>query len=170
MTNDELLAYLSQRLGADDIKRLSQTADKETLYALMFDADKRLSENAAWILTHLPKAANPWIATKRDELIREAMQTQSTTKCRLCLNLLERLDYAQDDIRTDFLDFCLERAVSPAYQPGIQSLCMKIAYKMCRHYPELSEELKSLLESVEPEYFSAGTRYAWKTVLKLLKK
>lgn len=47
--------------------------------------------------------------------------------------------------------FCLERMLSVKELPGVQSLCIKIAYELCRTIPELTQELKTTLEMMEGE-------------------
>ena len=41
---------------------------------------------------------------------------------------------------------------------GIQSLSLKLAYKMCQFYPELMDELKRTLEAMEMEYYSPALK------------
>ena len=42
--------------------------------------------------------------------------------------------------------------------PGIQSLCMKFAYRMCLFYPEQMDELKRTLEAMETDYYIPATK------------
>lgn len=74
------------------------------------------------------------------------------------MNIIVRLKMREDDLRTDFLDYCLEHMQNPNEYPGIQSLCLKLAYKMCLFYPELMDELKHTLEAMEMEYYSPALR------------
>lgn len=92
----ELKTLLSSRISGNDAKALAQADIKEELFQLLFDSDKRTSDNAAWVLTHLPKTADPWLAERQDLLIDEAMRTSSTTKRRLIMNLLERTSFDPD--------------------------------------------------------------------------
>ena len=48
---------------------------KEVLYALLFDSDDRVAENAVWIFAHFDRANNEWLYDKHDALIDEAMRT-----------------------------------------------------------------------------------------------
>lgn len=86
--------------------------------------------------------------------------------CRLSLNIIERLKMDEDDLRTDFLDFCLEHMASVEELPGIQSLCMKLAYRMCMFYPELMGEFKVTLESMETEYYKPAVNCVRNRILK----
>lgn len=88
----ELKTILSARISGSDAKALAKGDFKEELFQLLFDEDKRTSDNAAWVMTHLPKTADAWLTERQNILIDEAMRTQSTTKRRLIMNLLiERL-------------------------------------------------------------------------------
>ena len=77
-----LKAILSSRISGYDAKALAKADLKEELFQLLFDPDKRTSDNAAWVLTHLPKTADGWLTERQNILIDEAMRTTSTTKRR----------------------------------------------------------------------------------------
>ena len=64
----------------------------------------------------------------------------------------------EEDLRTDFLDFCLEHMASIEEFPGVQTLCMKLAYRMCCFYPELMDELKRTLEMMDIEYYKPAVK------------
>jgi len=83
----------------------------------------------------------------------------------LTLNIIERLTLEEDDLRTDFLDFCFEHMVSVEEFPGIQTLCMKLAYRMCTFYPELMDELKRTLEAMEIDYYKSAVKCLRKRIL-----
>lgn len=68
----------------------------------------------------------------------------------------------------DLLDFCLERMMSRQEPVGVQSICMKLAYKLTHSIPELQQELRLLLEMMEPELLSPALRSSRKNVLKKL--
>ena len=96
--------------------------------------------------------------TSVDELIEQAIQTENSSLRRLTLNIIERLKMSEEDLRTDFLDFCLEHMVSIEEFPGVQTLCMKLAYRMCSFYPELMDELKRTLEMMDIEYYKPAVK------------
>ena len=154
----ELKTLLSSRISGNDAKALAQADIKEELFQLLFDPDKRTSDNTAWVLTHLPKTADPWLAERQDLLIDEAMRTSSTTKRRLIMNLLDRTPFESDHLRTDFLDFCFNTILSD--EPiGVKSLAIKLAYAQSAHYPELLEEINATLRMMEPEELPAALKH-----------
>lgn len=153
----ELKAILSSRISGYDAKALAQANIKEELFQLLFDPDKRTSDNAAWVLTHLPKTADPWLTERQDLLIDEVIRTASTTKRRLIMNLLERTSFDSNHIRTDFLDFCFNTILSN--EPvGVKSLAIKLSYAQSALYPELFEEINATLRMMEPEELPAALK------------
>ena len=140
----ELKSILSGRISGGDARALAVGDFKEELFQLLFDEDKRTSDNAAWIMTHLPKTADSWLAERQNTLIDEVMRTTSTTKRRLIMNLLERTPFEADNIRTDFLDFCFNAMLSD--EPiGVKTLAIKLTYAQSKFYPELIEEFNTAL-------------------------
>lgn len=160
-----LKSILSSRISGYDAKALAQADFKEELFRLLFDPDKRTSDNAAWVMSHLPKTANAWLTKRQNTLIDEVMRTESTTKKRLILNLLERTAFRQDYIRTDFLDFCFNLVLSD--EPvGVKTLAIKITYTQSVYYPELLEEFNTALQMMEPEVLPAALKHIRGKMLK----
>ena len=168
------MAITSERLrqtfsegGAQEIYQEVKATDDFVGFArrYVFDSDYRVARSALWGLT---KATNEELSELQvilNELIDQAMQTENSSVRRLTLNIIERLKIAEDDLRTDFLDFCLEHAVSIEEFPGIQTLCMKLAYRMCSFYPELMDELKRILEAMEIDYYKPAIKGLRKRIL-----
>lgn len=164
---------LSKNIRKADIRRIVQwvqTTDADLamqmLYNLMFDTDRRVSDNAAWIFIHLGTVGSQWLYPRWNALVDEVMRTTSDTKRRLLLVLLLRLPMNQDNIRTDFLDFCLNSSCSKNESTSVKTLSIKLSYEQCKYYPELLQELKSTLELMEPDRLSTGVRTVRNKVLK----
>ena len=161
----ELKNILSGRISGSDARALAGGDFKDELFQLLFDEDKRTSDNAAWVMTHLPKTADSWLAERQNTLIDEVMRTTSTTKRRLIMNLLERTPFKPDNIRTDFLDFCFNAMLSD--EPiGVKSLAIKLTYAQSKFYPELLEEFNTALHMMEPEALPAALKHIRGKMLK----
>ena len=168
------MAITSERLrqtfsegGAQEIYQEIKTAGDILSFArqYVFDSNYRVARSALWGLT---KATNEELSELQvilNELIDQAMQTENSSVRRLTLNIIERLKMDEDDLRTDFLDFCFEHMVSIEEFPGIQTLCMKLAYRMCIFYPELMDELKRTLEAMEIDYYKPAVKCLRKRIL-----
>ena len=124
----------------------------------VFDSDYRVARSALWGLTKATNEELSELQVVLNELIDQAMQTENSSVRRLTLNTIERLTLDEDDLRTDFLDFCFEHMVSIEEFPGIQTLCMKLAYRMCTFFPELMDELKRTLEAMEIDYYKPAVK------------
>ena len=142
----------------------------------VFDKDYRVARSALWGLTKATDEELSVLQVLLNELIDQAMQTENSSVRRLTMNIIERLwvgerssgmrlTLEEDNLRTDFLDFCFEHMVSIEEFPGIQTLCMKLAYRMCSLYPELMEELKRTLEAIEIDYYKPAVKCLRKRIL-----
>ena len=130
-----------------------------------FSEDYLVARSALWGLTKASKEDLSQLQVIQNELIDQAMKTKNSSVRRLSLNIVERLDMSEDDLRTDFLNFCFEHMVSIEEFPGIQTLCMKLAYRMCSFYPELMDELKRTLEAMEIDYYKPAIKCLRKRIL-----
>ena len=130
-----------------------------------FDEDYRVARSALWGLTKASNEELSQLQVQLNELTDQAMQTENSSVRRLSLNIIERLKIDEEDLRTDFLDFCLEHMVSIEEYPGIQTLCMKLAYRMCNYYPELMGELKRTIEAMEIDYYKPAVKGLRKKIL-----
>lgn len=167
---------LTVRLTKDDIKemcRLTQGEQnhqlKEELYALTNDSDRRVATNALWVFQHFTKADNEWLYAKHDDLIDHCLATSDATKLRLTLSLLLRQPFEESQVRTDFIDYCLDHLTDARQPYAIRSQCMKLAYLQMRYWPELLEELKRTLELVARNPMSPGIKSAWRQIMKKIK-
>ena len=130
-----------------------------------FDTDYRVARTALWGLTKAKDEELSELKVIYNELIDQAMQTENSSVRRLTLNIIEKLKMDEDDLRTDFLDFCFEHMVSIEEFSGTQTLCMKLAFRMCTFYPELMDELKRTLEAMEIEYYKPAVKCLRKRIL-----
>lgn len=139
-----------------DVKANGDFLDFARQYA--FSQDYRVARSALWGLTKASKDELSQLQVILNELIDQAMQTENSSVRRLSLNIIERLELYEDDLRTDFLDFCFEHMIDVEEFPGIQSVCMKLAFRMCKFYPELMDELKRTLEAMEIDYYKPAVK------------
>jgi Zn finger protein HypA/HybF involved in hydrogenase expression len=166
ITNERLRQTFSEG-GAQEIYREVRASGDFLGFAqrYVFDSDYCVARNALWGLTKATDKELSELQTILNELINQAMQTDNSSVRRLTLNIIERLKMNEEDLRTDFLDFCFEHMVSIEEFPGIQTLCMKLAYRMCTFYPELMDELKRTLEAMEIDYYKPAVKCLRKRIL-----
>ena len=166
---------LTNRLSQSEINELCVLTQgehnnnlKEELYQLTLDANRRVATNALWVFTHFAVVDNEWLYAKHDQLIDRCLKEQNVTKLRLMLTLLLRQPYTEEDVRTDFIDFCLMRLTDPKSPYAIRAQCIKLAYEQMRYWPELLNELRQTLNMISCERLSPGLRSAWRQVMKKL--
>ncbi len=142
---------------------------KELLFTLACHKDDRIAYNALWVFTHFRTQDIIWLETRRHTLIDMLLKTEHVGKQRLILTLLEHLVIPKEEIRTDYLDFCLSKTNSTAPY-AIRALSLKQAFRMCRHYPELLEELRLEMDLMTRGTLSPGLLCAIRTVRRHLAK
>ena len=86
------------------------------------------------------------------------------------LNLLLRQPYTEEDIRTDFIDFCLTRLADTKSPYAVRAQCIKLAYVQMHYWPELLNGLRQTLEMISCEPLSPGLRSAWRQVMKRIEE
>lgn len=169
MTLEETLKC---RLTGRTVERMRNTCSgasaegaRARLYALVTHADDRVGYNALWVFTHFSAEEIKWLEPKRNELVDIALSTSHSGKRRLALNLLERLPISVNDLRGDYLDFCLSR-INSTEPYGIRALCLRQAFAQCRFYPELMAELEAEIELMDAGGLSPGMAAARRGVEK----
>ena len=130
-----------------------------------FSQDYRVARSALWGLTKARKEDLSQLQVILNEFIDQAIRTENSSIRRLSLNIIERLEMSEEDLRTDFLDFCLDHMTDVEELPGVQAVCMKLAYRMCKFYPELMDELKRTLEAMDIDYYKPAVKCLRKRIL-----
>ena len=132
----------------------------------MHHKDYHVARSALWALTKGTDQELAALQPMLHEFIDLAMSTDNSSVRRLSLNLVERLKMNEEDLRTDFLDFCFEHMMDVEEFPGVQSICMKLAFRMCQFYPELMDELKRTIEGMQIEYYKPAVKSIRDRILK----
>lgn len=145
---------------------LTQTRNVAEYMILLHDTDRHVAQNAAWALTKATCEELAWFRPSLHSLIDLALSTSDASLRRLLLNTIYRMALTKDDVRTDFLDFCLDQMARFDTPPGIQSLCMKIAHQMCAFYPELLDELMRTITAFDLSLYKPALRCTASSILK----
>ena len=159
ITEDRLRQTFSEG-GAQEIYQEVKASNDFLGFARQyaFSQDYLVARSALWGLTKASKEELSQLQVILNEFINQAVQTGNSSVRRLSLNIIERLEMSEDDLRTDFLDFCFEHMIDVEEFPGIQSVCMKLTFRMCKFYPELMDELKRTLEAMEIDYYKSAVK------------
>lgn len=142
---------------------------KELLFGLITDTDDRVAYNALWILTHFSDEDKCWMSFKRNDLIDILLNESHSGKKRLILSLLRYMPIKEEDLRSDYLDFCLSK-INSTEPYAIRAWVLKQAFEMCRYFTELIDELKCEMEMMEHVELSPGLLSAKKQVEKKIRR
>ncbi len=162
---------LNVRLGKRNIEEVVEGASKnhsnrEKLLNLAFCEDDKVSSNALWCMTHLRKSYAQWLQSLQETFIDSLLKENNIARKRMLLQLLREQEYAEKDIRVDFLDFCMSCINSETEPYAIRCFSLYIAIKLCRYYAELISELQERIDMIKREPLSPGLRCAIKKVEK----
>lgn len=154
---------LNRRLSKREVVEWSRVVDgdkalRDGLFGVVAEAGSRQAMNALWIFATLSAGRPVWLAAKRNTLADVAISTANDSVRRLALVILNNIGFGQDDVRTDFIDFCLLHITSEITPCATRALCVKLAYCQCRFYPELLRELHLVLEMLATQPLSPAMR------------
>jgi len=159
---------LSGRISKSAIQALVDWAivspnNFERLYCLTLSPDTRTSVNALWVLTHIPKSMSKHLQARQNELVDRLLCEAHPSMKRMLLKLLREQTYAPDNIRTDFLDYCLTKINSQCEPYAIRCFSIYCAFKLSRFHPELVAELEEHLNLLETQKLTPGLQCALRT-------
>ena len=162
---------LKGRLGKRNIEEIvvwtsKNPLNREKLLNLAFCEDEKVSSNALWCLTHLRKNDSQSLQSMQNSFIDALLHETNTARKRMLLQLLRDQEYAKDNIRVDFLDYCMTKINSETEPYAIRCFSLYIAIKMCRYYPELISELEERISLLRREPLSPGLICAIRKVQK----
>lgn len=168
-----LITRLSVRFHIEDVQAVLyeikyNESRRDELYRLIYNEDNTVAWQALWVCSHFPASGQKWLQGRQEELINEVLVCPHGGRRRILLQLIEKQSLS-GETRVDFLDFCLDRMLSVQELPGVQSLCMKLAYKLCQPVPELLQEFKAILELADRGSLSAATKSVIRNILKKIK-
>lgn len=160
---------LSRRIHMPEVKSVVSWAagSRENIAALWRLArteDRMTSVNALWTMTNLPGNDAETVVSLRGEMIDMLLVEADTGKKRMLLQLLRSREWGADDLRTDFLDYCLSKINSECESYAVRCYSLYLAYDMCRHFPELTAELQQQLELMHYQPLSPGLKSALRQV------
>ena len=167
-----LYKQLNRRLHLEDLHSLAYETPigntERQLVDLLYSEEKRVADNAAWILTFVSrnKEKQNALAPYLQELAELCMQTQDESLQRMLLTVLHDMPATDATLNTVFLNFCLDTLSNPTTATGIRMLCIKLAYRHCGQYPELLSELVVLLQFMDRETLPPGVACVRRKILR----
>ena len=165
------------RIHTEDVRRIVDCITNDdgdvimkALYCLLSDPDRRVANNAAWVLSCSDGKVMRFLLRYQNQLIDLLIGTKDKSFSRMLFSILRRQTFEKSNLRTDFLDFCLNEIVNSNQAIAIRAHAIYVSYSMCKAYPELLNELFMMLQMLESESLSAGLRHARNTIMSAIKK
>lgn len=165
------------RIHVEDVRRIvdGMTNDDsvvivKALYCLLSDTDRRVANNAAWVLSCSDSKVMRFLLRYQNQLIDLLIDTKDKSFSRMLFSILRRQTFEKSNLRTDFLDFCLNEIVNSNQAIAIRAHVIYVSYSLCKAYPELLNELFMMLQMLESESLSPGLRHARNTIMSAIKK
>lgn len=166
---------LQDKISLTEIRTITEeiSGNREFLSKLwrsVSSDDRRTGVNALWVMSHLPDADSEWLVSLRDEMIDILLKESDVAKKRMLLQILRDQDYEADNIRSDFLDYCLSKINSECEPYAVRCFSLYAAFKMCKNFPELIAELELHLELLRMQHLSPGLQSALRQTEKQIRK
>lgn len=158
-----LQSFLSQKLNMSEVHiavtwTQEDPSNREELWRLACTDNRRVSVNALWVMTHLSDAEKVWLQSHQKDFADMLIVETDTSKRRLLLQLLKAQDFDPVCLRSDLLDFCLSKINAECEPYAVRCFSLYVAFRMCRHYPELIAELEQYLDLLSQQQLSPGLR------------
>ena len=165
------------RIHVEDVRRIVDCMTNDdsvvivkALYCLLSDTDRRVANNAAWVLSCSDGKVMRFLLRYQNQLIDLLIGTKDNSFARTLFSILRRQTFEKSNLRTDFLDFCLNEIVNSNQAIAIRAHAIYVSYSLCKAYPELLNELFMMLQMLESESLSPGLRHARNTIMSAIKK
>ena len=165
------------RIHTEDVRRIVDYMINDdcvvivkALYCLLSDTDRRVANNAAWVLSCSDGKVMRHLLRYQNQLIDLLIGTKDKSFSRIVFSILRRQTFEKSNLRTDFLDFCLNEIVNSNQAIAIRAHAIYVSYSLCKAYPELLNELFMTLQMLESESLSPGLRHARNTIMSAIKK
>lgn len=141
----------------------------EDMYRLTSDEKQTVSWRAIWACEKVSEIHPGWFVPLYDDILHKLLICRHDGSKRLLLSILYNIP-VPTPIPVDLLNYCLDRMLSPQESIGVQALCIRMAYKLCKQEPELLKELQLILENTDTEFYSTGVRTTIRNTLKKINK
>jgi hypothetical protein len=165
--------YLLSRLSSHFVDQLVQEiygtpSSLKIIYQLIFDPEVKVAWRAAWTCQKISETHPEWFNENQFlEIASLAISSLHGGLQRGCLSILNNLPLP-NPIPVEFINACFEWMVSPKSPIAVQSLSMKILFRICNLEPDFKSELMAYLENIDPNDYSVGFNTTRKNVLKAL--
>lgn len=148
------------RYVGDDAQRLKMLTD------IFFGDDVVLRQRAAWAFSEVvcahPQMLKPYWKKIMPLL---ADDSQHNAVARNILRMLQEADL-NENYESQLLDLCMHFIRSERYAIAVRAFAITVAARICIRYPELSRELKLLLDEIRSQPHAPALQVRIKRAMK----
>lgn len=170
-----LRARLENRLSKQEVdvvvsEIVSGAVGPEEIRPLLFETDPALLFNLYWILATVANGSSKVLRGLETDLFRGMIRHASNESVvRSVLSVFKKADIPEP-IEDELYDFCFRVTESADSPIAHRSFAMIVCARLCKKYPELSEELLATVRWVQETYgtVSPGVLSAARQVARML--
>ncbi len=124
------------------------------LMALFFGDEYRLTQRAAWVVGHCADRYPEIIEPHLERIIYNLRKTTHVAVRRNTVRILQNVDLP-DHLLGEAADICFLYLANPEETVAVKVFSMSVLWNICQKEPDLTNELKLLIEEQMP-YATAG--------------
>lgn len=139
----------------------------EDIVALFLGEDKRVAQRAAAIVMILADIEPLLFAPYMHRLIMQLHHNPTETQKRNIVRIVDFVDI-QTTLEVEIMNFCFQYLENPKESIAVRAFSMRVLGKLYSKYPEIKEELKTLIEINLEQNPSPGIINCGNNILKKL--
>lgn len=139
----------------------------EEIVALFLGEDKRVAQRAAAIVMTLADIEPLLFAPYMHRLIMQLHQNPTETQKRNIVRIVDFVDIPTT-LEVEIMNFCFQYLNNPKESIAVKAFSMRVLGKLYSKYPEIKEELKTLIEINLEQNPSPGIINCGNKILKII--
>jgi hypothetical protein len=140
----------------------------DVLYKFIRNNDDKKGSYASWVFTSQSDKNKTIVLAYIDDIITWLPNCKTQGILRSMLRSVAQVK-APENNESEWIDLCFKYLMEFEYEIAVKVHAMQILFLYCKKYPELSTELKTVLESGMDNY-TAAMRARGRRILKALDK
>ena len=176
MNSCKYFGLLSGKMNLAEVLAIASEASEseeicEALWKAAHSDCRRVVVNALWVMTHLSDSKAKWLLRQQEELVRMLLSSTDTAVRRLLLQILREQDFdGEKEYTVALLEFCFSKINSEVEPYAIRCFSIYTAFRICKDYPELIDELASYLTLLSYQTLSPGLKSGLRQTEKKIKR
>jgi hypothetical protein len=165
---DKLFVENSKSYWIQLSKEVLNNNQIEELVGLFLGKDKKIAQRAAAIIMTIADMSPDVFEPFLNQLVHHLLQKPTETQKR---NIMRIVDFVEipTTLEVEIMNFCFQYLENPKESIAVRAFSMRVLGKLYSKYPEIKEELKTLVEMNLEQNPSPGIVNCGNKILKSLK-